>query len=131
MKLQYSKPVARDLSGYRSLLVSGQWGGPPVPGFGGDAIDTCVTGSVATGPQTGASKCEAGAIVAGLDPKGHCIYGSVASVGDCTIGSGVVGCSNGSLVDTTCNVLGSSASASCDTGASAGGGTFCTVGYAN
>lgn len=96
MKPRYTKPQARDLGGYRSMLASGQWDGPPMPGMPGgsgpqgDEMNVCWQGSSAN-PHPG---CLAGGDVTAL---ADCVPGGTASGAGCGRGQqpGTNACNSG------------------------------------
>jgi hypothetical protein len=118
MKPQYTKPQARDLGGYRSMLASGQWDGPPMPGGagpagggGGDVLNYCYDGSTA---NTQADCTGGAAFIANTNPF-VCSNGSVADGGNCAPGgqpatqgcaegtsASYWGCTEGSRASTIC-----------------------------
>lgn len=109
MKPRYAKPFARDLSGYCSMLASGQWegqppglpGGPPVPGSAGQGGGDSLTGQCTVGERP--------------------YYA-------CNVGTGFVGaCTTGTLPDTSaCNAGGFHQIPACSEGRSAA--TICISG---
>lgn len=118
MKPQYTKPQARDLGGYRSMLASGQWDGPPMPGMpgapGGDELNYCANGSHAN-TQIG---CEAGAAFSANTNPTICSSGSVADGANCAFGGqpGVLACTAGTSPTYWGCTQGYLAAGSCSTG---------------
>lgn len=77
MKPRYTKPQARDLGGYRSMLASGQWDGPPMPPMPG--------GPPGTGPDGGSGDELTGMCWAGARPYYNCANGTEFT-GACNVG---------------------------------------------
>lgn len=118
MKPRYTKPQARDLGGYRSMLASGQWdGGPPMPpmpgGPGGDELNICINGSTAKGSHLA-----------------NCVSGLNASGGSCVIGPTVIGCSVGTRPDSFECITGGRVGLSdpCNTGTAGASWVGCNAG---
>jgi len=76
MKTKYEKPMAISV---RGTTVEG------------DGVDTCYSGSSATGELVGPGDCTVGASAAGH----HCMTGTVAAGGGCVPGASVYGCVTG------------------------------------
>lgn len=89
MKPQYTKPQARDLGGYRSMLASGQWDGPPMPGMpgaGGSGIGDSLTGWCRTGSLPSGMACTPtgnnpafGSCNQGSTPQEYCSAGGAVT----------------------------------------------------
>ena len=108
MKPRYTKPQARDLGGYRSMLASGQWDGPPFPGHSGVNAGDELFGQCRDGgqPYLGCQTCgDVGlgncnptgttpTIVPGCTPTGL----DPSEDPSCRLGSNaLVGCKTGSI----------------------------------
>lgn len=123
MKPQYTKPQARDLGGYRSMLASGQWDGPPMPGMpgmsggpGGESMLSCFDGTTANTIPGQGTNCENGASAL----PANCVNGSIASG---------AGCGPGTAPGTQdCEAGGAAAYFACQNGTRAAGGVSCSTG---